>query len=167
MTNDGWSSFGKVVAVIAGIGAGCGVIYGIGTRVYDSGRSYGEMVASDESNKEIRRVNDKWITELDKVKRSYQLEKDNLAKEGRLIPNESCLRLTGTDEGKHGIKGESFKCGGTDFYVEASKTDYPKTLEKAVMVAGRYRTDIERYGRVSIYQKVDSAFVPYEGKTNQ
>lgn len=122
--NETWAGFGKVCAWIAGVAAAGGIVYFIGSEIYDSGRATGKREGQEETAKE-------WKTGLDETVNNHNKQVSKWTNEGRLIPEEVCFRYShGTINGADvtSITG----CGLTLNYfskkVELTNGEYNVTL---------------------------------------
>ncbi len=98
-----WAKVGKVTAWAVGAAAALGVVYGAGALVYSVGKDDGTMEAEKVAAKESRAREESLTADYNGKLNQASQEKDQLAKEqeaalkklvqeGRLIPEDSCLR---------------------------------------------------------------------------
>ncbi len=112
-----WASFGKGTAWTVGIAAALGAVYGVGAIVYSEGRNTGAVEAKEAAAKEMRVQEQRLTADYNGKINGANQAKDQLAteneaalkrlvQEGRLIPEESCLRYAAveTDEVVSGAK---------------------------------------------------------------
>ncbi len=127
-----WAGFGKATAWTLGIAATLGAVYGAGAIVYSSGKDTGAVVAKDVAAKESRAREESLSADYNGKINAANQAKDQLAKEqeaalkrlvqdGRLIPEDSCLRYSTSQSAVEGdysskttdeiVSGNGAKCG--------------------------------------------------------
>ncbi len=103
-----WAGFGKATAWTLGIAATLGAVYGVGAIVYSQGKETGIAVAQQAAAKESRAREESLSADYNGKINAANQAKDQLVKnqeavlkglvqEGRLIPEDSCLRYAAVD----------------------------------------------------------------------
>lgn len=175
-----WAKIGKSTAVIGGLGAAIAALYGIGSTIYTSGREDAESELKRAHSAKVREVEgdlSSKIRELTKQLKQAPADAENalnakLTREGRLIPEGSCLRygrlqtVPNTAYTKESIIGagackRSKDEGGLVFGAEWSQND---GVRAADLIAGNRRARYEKpYSgteKVDLFDRQTNVWVP-------
>jgi hypothetical protein len=179
-----WAKFGKATAWTLGIATGLGAVYGIGTIIYNQGRNSGAEQAKETAKEESRTREQSLRSEYDsKLKQANeakdQLAKNNnaaldkLAQDGRLIPEDSCLRYTlaeNKDENNVDEIVSGKNCGQLEARLSWYGTDPQKrTLQTFTASLGDHKaifkpkTNYES-ATIDLQERKKAEWIPYQKK---
>jgi hypothetical protein len=170
----GWESFGKTAAVVAGLAVAGGIIYGIGTTVYNSGQ-YNATEESEKVIKKLKSEKNEEIKDLEfklrstKEKHSRLVKKNNqeneeydaMVAEGRVIPEDSCFRYGKFENNAETVRNHkactSFSAKLDRISRRSGKINYISTDFFG------YKTNINPTG-IGSFEKQRKRFIEYQRK---
>jgi hypothetical protein len=169
--NEGWARFGKGAAGVLGVGAGLVALGFLGSEIESCGYQRAEIKLGTKHSNEKTKLKDNNYDLVRQLRdQEESLPKDveaRLAREGRLIPKDSCLRYKAGTEGTFNV--EQIRSVGKDCADLDVRMFYNNGIKGVRSTLQGVRATINpsesyRLGNTGLQKRNKAQWVPYQRK---